>query len=145
MARTDTKRDFRDNTAYHIFNRGVNHGNIFLEKNDYWFFRRSIRKSRKKYGRDLTYYQFCLIPNHFHYVIHQKYKNIITQFMRSHLIRYARYIDRQYHYRGPLYEGRFKAIPLYTQRDIRKAIQYVADNPREANLPANWPHVGVNP
>jgi putative transposase len=145
MPRTDVQRDFRDKLTYHVYNRGVNKANIFLDKDDYWFFRRSIRRSRKKFGINIKFRQYSLLPTHFHFVIYQANKDDITRFMISHLTRFSRYICQKYHYSGPLYESRYKAKPLYTKWDIQHAIEYVANNPRKAGLPANWKHVGVNP
>lgn len=51
---------------YHIFNRGINHQNIFYKERNYPYFLDLVKRHLTEYIDILAY---CLLPNHFHMVI----------------------------------------------------------------------------
>jgi len=55
------------NTIYHVFNQGNNRQQIFLQDKNYIFFLCKVRKHLLPYIDILAY---CLMPNHFHFLIH---------------------------------------------------------------------------
>lgn len=57
---------FHVNQIYHVFNQGNNRQKIFLEHENYLFFLRKVRKYLIPYCDFLCY---CLMPNHFHFLI----------------------------------------------------------------------------
>ena len=57
---------FLPNEAYHIYNRGNDQQTIFFQDKNYIFFLNKIRNEWKKYCDILAY---CLMPNHFHFLI----------------------------------------------------------------------------
>ena len=52
---------------YHIFNQGNNRQKIFLERENYLFFLRKIHKHVLPFADILAW---CLMPNHFHLMVH---------------------------------------------------------------------------
>lgn len=56
-------------TFYHIYNRGINGTSIFFEHKNYKFF-------LEKYAKHITHvadtYAYCLLKNHFHFLIKTK-------------------------------------------------------------------------
>ena len=57
---------FTPNEIYHVYNRGNDSQKIFFNDDNYVFFLKKIRKEWGKYCEILTY---CLMPNHFHFMI----------------------------------------------------------------------------
>lgn len=57
---------FSPNEIYHVYNRGNNKQIIFFEEKNYIFFLNKIRQEWRKYCDILSY---CLMPNHFHFMI----------------------------------------------------------------------------
>jgi len=57
---------FHENQIYHVFNQGNNRQVIFREHENYLFFLRKVRKYLIPYCDFLCY---CLMPNHFHFLI----------------------------------------------------------------------------
>lgn len=57
---------FQAGQVYHVFNQGNNHAQIFFEEENYLFFLRKIRKYILPCADILCY---CLMPNHFHFLI----------------------------------------------------------------------------
>lgn len=57
---------FESEKYYHVFNRGNSGENIFLNKDNYHFFLSKWIKYINPYATPLAY---CLMPNHFHFLI----------------------------------------------------------------------------
>ena len=60
---------FEANQLYHLYNRGNNRIKIFYKKENYLYFLRKVRKHLLPYCDILAY---CLMPNHFHFLIQIK-------------------------------------------------------------------------
>ena len=60
---------FEPERIYHVYNRGNNNQKIFFINDNYYFFLRKIKKHLTKYCELLAY---CLMPNHFHFMIYTK-------------------------------------------------------------------------
>jgi putative transposase len=57
---------FTPNEIYHVYNRGNNKQPIFFNDGNYIFFLKKIREEWRDYCEILCY---CLMPNHFHFLI----------------------------------------------------------------------------
>ncbi len=57
---------------------------------------------------------YCLMPNHFHLLIHQKNERALDEFMQSFMTRYTQYFNKRYKRIGPIYQGRYKAAMIET-------------------------------
>ena len=55
-----------ENKFYHIYNRGNNKDLIFLEDENYRFFLERFNKYLQNF---VNLYAYCLMPNHFHFLI----------------------------------------------------------------------------
>lgn len=60
---------FKVDNIYHIYNRGNNKDNIFFEEKNYLFF---IKKTRKELSDYFHFLAYCLMPNHFHFLVQVK-------------------------------------------------------------------------
>lgn len=60
---------YEPHTIYHIYNQGNNQQPIFFNDDNYIFFLRKMRKHLLPYVDFLCY---CLMPNHFHWLIYTK-------------------------------------------------------------------------
>ena len=138
---------------YHIFNRGVNRGNIFFEDQDY---KRFIRVATHYLTNNSTYSHtisdpvsapvsesrvqrvlvqgYCLMPNHFHFLIKQLMDGGITWYMQHLANSYSHYIHLKYKRTGPLFDGRFKNILVETDEQLVHVSRYIHLNPIVSNL-----------
>lgn len=66
---------FEPNVIYHIYNQGNNRQVVFHKREHYLFFLRKMRSYLLPYGDLLAY---CLMPNHFHWLlyVHQTEKSL---------------------------------------------------------------------
>ncbi|RLD54507.1 MAG: hypothetical protein DRJ05_14530, partial [Bacteroidetes bacterium] len=58
--------DFKTGYIYHIYNRGNNKNKIFFSRDNYLFF---LKKTRKELSDHLDFLAYCLMPNHFHFLV----------------------------------------------------------------------------
>ena len=58
---------YEPNQIYHLYNQGNNKEPIFFNKENYLFFLQKMRKHLHPYVDILCY---CLMPNHFHWLIY---------------------------------------------------------------------------
>ncbi|MEZ4853163.1 transposase [Flavobacterium sp.] len=112
---------------YHIYNRGINGCNIFsLNENKSYFL-----KLVSKYLNDkVSILAFCLMDNHFHFVIQvTEDEKIVTQAFSNLFNAYAKAYNKQQNRTGSLFEKHFKRIELTSDEYLKNVIIYVHLNP----------------
>jgi putative transposase len=57
---------FEENNLYHIYNRGNNKQTIFFTRENYLYF---LNKIKKYISPHCNIIAWCLMPNHFHFLI----------------------------------------------------------------------------
>ena len=86
---------------------------LFFEPENYLFFLRRLKTALEKYGPKLICY--CLMPNHFHLILHETAEGAIPDLVMSLQISYAKAINKRYNRVGHLFQRLFKNI--YIDRD----------------------------
>lgn len=135
---------------YHIYNRGVEKRNIFIGRRDYQQFllamdfyrknplpaklsdfKRGMEKIKKVENQiDLVqFYSYCLMPNHFHFLLKQTADGGITHFLRKFANSYTRYFNTKYDRIGPLFQGTFKAKIIENDEYLLQVSKYIHRNP----------------
>ena len=72
---------------------------------------------------------YCLMPNHFHFLLKQNYDNGIRDFIRKTTNSYAKYFNVKRKRKGPIFEGKFKAIRVETSEQLLHLSRYIHLNP----------------
>ena len=67
---------FETSNLYHIYNRGNNHENLFIEERNYFHF---LNLWQKHVTPIADTFAFCLMKNHFHLLIRIKDDKAIEQ------------------------------------------------------------------
>lgn len=145
---------FVTGSYYHIYNRGVEKRNIFIGRRDYQQFllamdfyrknplpaklsdfKRGIEKIKKVENQiDLVqFFSYCLMPNHFHFLIKQTTDGGITHFIRKFANSYTRYFNTKYDRIGPLFQGTFKAKIIENDEYLLQVSKYIHRNPLKLN------------
>ncbi|PIS15180.1 hypothetical protein COT63_01315 [Candidatus Shapirobacteria bacterium CG09_land_8_20_14_0_10_38_17] len=156
MPSKNSIKDYRKNSYYHIYNRGVNKGSIFLDKQDYSVFlfylkeylterdeenlhlrlvdhnlsyreRERINKllALNNFSDEISLLSYCLMPNHFHFLLKQGSSESIALFMNSFATRYTMYFNRKYKRIGPLYQGVYKAVLVNSDEQLLYLSLYI--------------------
>lgn len=128
---------------YHLYNRGVEKRKIFLDREDYFHFLKllyvcnseksiKLRDLSKKFNREKTIVNigaYCLMPNHFHLLCHEKIDGGISIFMKKLLTAYAMYFNKKYNRAGTLFQGRFKSEHISDNKYMKYLYAYIHLNP----------------
>lgn len=114
---------FVPNQLYHIYNRGNNKQKIFFNRSNYLFFLKKFRKAFIKYSDVLSY---CLMPNHFHFLIYTK-ENLnnekLIRAIATSLSSYSQAINKKENRTGNLFQQKTKAKPL--TEDHKNELGYI--------------------
>jgi len=133
------KKEFYQGGYYHIYNRGANRDLIFFNAENYSYCLRLMSKYKDKYSLSLIVY--CLMPNHYHFVIRQDAENGISEFMRDVFNTYAQAVNMQQDRKGTLFQGRFRHIHIEKDEHNLHLCRYIHLNPVKAGLvtlPEQW-------
>jgi len=137
-------------TYYHIYNRGNNRGNIFIQERNYTHFMNLFGKYIEPIAETFAY---CLLRTHFHVVVRVKSKEEIfpapetlkvsETFRVSKLERYpsqkfsdffnayAKAINNGYGRSGSLFQHPFGRVPITSEHQFWNVIAYVHQNPQK--------------
>jgi putative transposase len=128
---------FEPGHYYHLYNRGNDRQNIFFQRDNYLHFLRLVRRHLLEHHLDIVAY--CLMPNHYHLLVHCK--GNVTQGMQSLALAYTKAINRRYNRVGSLFQGRFQAIKVDNEAYLHNLVQYIHLNPVKAQIvdnPEDW-------
>ena len=151
------KPQFVENQIYHIYNRGVEKRDVFLNDKDYlrfvhdlfefndkdsvfnvaYYFNskskqiesRHLEKERKPRKLLVEILVFALMPNHFHLLLKQTRENGIVKFMQKLGTGYTNYFNKKYDRVGGLFQGRFKAVLINEEAHFIHIPFYFHTNP----------------
>lgn len=149
--------EFCDGAYYHVYNRGVEKRDIFLDKHDYMRFLRGMREFNSTepvgslYQKDLItrtagkgfenpmgcskpsrpqveIISYCLMPNHYHFLMKQSVDSGISEFMKKLGGGYTNYFNYKNNRSGVLFQGGYKAIEVKNYSHFLKLAVYVNCN-----------------
>ncbi len=154
------KIKFSIDEFYHIYNRGNNKSIIFSSDVDYKRFQRLlyICNSKKpvifktiqglaldKIERGETIVDigvYCLMPNHFHLLLHEKVEGGISIFLGKISTAYSMYRNKKYERTGKLFEGAFRAEHVDNDDYLKYLFAYIHLNPIKIIDP-KWKENGI--
>jgi len=135
-------RKYAQSEYFHIINRGTVRSQIFYGDDDYGTFIGLLAAAVERY--DLPLLSYCLMPNHWHLVAKPNDLNQLSRTMHwltaVHTIRWRWTHERRGP--GPIYQGRFKAVPVEPGAHLSRACRYVERNAFRADLAPRaekWP------
>lgn len=91
--------------------------------------------------RLITLVSYCVMENHFHLLLRQEVDEGISAYIHRLIGSYSHYYNIRHHQRGPLFESRFKAVPIETEQQLIHVSRYIHLNPSSAGIvqdPANY-------
>jgi REP element-mobilizing transposase RayT len=143
------KNIFVEGEYYHIYNRGVDKRDIFLDKDDLERFFQSMnefnsedpigsiyekvfRNKKLKFGGSTSknlklvdFVCFCLNPNHYHFILTPLVEKGIEKFMQRLGTGYTMYFNNKNKRTGALFAGRFKSIHISNNEYLLHLSAYV--------------------
>jgi putative transposase len=128
---------------YHIFNRGTNRENVFVEERNYRYFLQLYLKYIESVAETFAY---CLLKNHFHLLVRMKEVEdpipLGSMAFSNFFNAYAKAINKAYGRTGSLFQHPFGRIPVLTQSYLMQLVRYIHLNPQKHGLIGDfreWP------
>ncbi|MBP9670107.1 transposase [Candidatus Woesebacteria bacterium] len=153
MPAKNSVKEYEENGFYHIYNRGVEKRDVFLDDDDYKKFLsylkvyldkpnlqgltlkaedgKTIPPSRvlRNFNGEIDLQAYCLMPNHFHFLIHQHDERSIASFMQALITKYSMYFNKKYKRVGGLFQGRYKTVRIVSEEQYTYVSKYIHRNP----------------
>ncbi len=151
---------FSEGEYYHIYNRGVERRDIFMETRDKerfvkllyvangtkaFEFRQIQNQLMGEIDRDeplVAIGAYVLMPNHFHILVKETRENGISTFMEKFGTAYSMYFNKKYKRSGFLFQGNFKAEHVDNDEYLKYLFAYIHLNPVKLIEP-NWKETGI--
>lgn len=146
---------------YHLYNRGVDKRDIFLDDEDRERFMKLLFVANGTVPfvfRDLPiglpYVVFergdtlvaigayCLMTNHFHILVRETSEQGITKFLNKVLTSYSSYFNKKYDRSGRLFQGTFCARHVDSDEYLKYLFAYIHLNPVKIIDP-KWKETGI--
>ena len=121
----------------HVIQRGNNRQDIFREEADYLFYLEKLTDAANKYQCDI--HAYVLMTNHVHLLVTPHTENGIGKMMQTLGRYYVQYFNYRYKRTGTLWEGRYKATLIDSERYLLTCMRYVELNPVRAKNMVNHP------
>jgi putative transposase len=147
-------KEFAPGEVYHVYNRGNGKQDIFLDNSDYTFFiarlkeylflkpYESIPSANRKYTYvrepipegSFTMLCYCLMPNHFHFVVKQNGDIPVSKLISKLCTGYSIYINKKYEHTGGVFQGCFKSVNVKGDEYLSWLSAYIHQNPKVGDL-----------
>jgi len=111
---------------YHVINRGIAREAIFRDVRDRVHFVELLGGMSARYG--LEVHAYVLMDNHYHVIVRAPDVNL-SRGMQWLNVSYSIWHNRRHDRVGPLFQGRFKSVPVEGGRWVYTLSQYVHLNP----------------
>ncbi|MEI6420010.1 MAG: transposase [bacterium] len=160
--------EFCTGEYYHIYNRGVDKRDVFLDFLDYERFVSMlclsnskdtyyIRDIKKKFGDKFLGLEtllelrteslvdigaWCLMPNHFHLLIKEKEIGGLSKFLHKLETGYTGYFNKKNDRTGSLFQGTFKAEHVGSDKYLKYLFSYIHLNPIKL-IDSTWKENGI--
>jgi putative transposase len=144
---------------YHIYNRGNNFDNLFYSEENYQYF---LKLYDKYLSPVFETYCYCLMHNHFHFLVKIKDENEIPEEVKllmtskktskvsktfevsdnlevwrpisNFFNAYAKAINKKYNRRGSLFQYKFKRKEIRTEKYFYNLVHYIHANPEKHGI-----------
>ena len=143
---------------YHIFNRGNNRENIFIEKDNYSYFLKLYSKYIVPIAKS---YAYGLLLNHFHILVKIKTLEECSSYLKGpkdlsgmmiynpsrqfgHFFNaYAKTINNRYKRTGSLFQKPFRRVEIKNESHLLRTVIYIHQNPQKHGFISDfrlWPY-----
>lgn len=126
---------------FHIYNRGINREKIFYTEEHYLSF---MRKYSCLLGPYVETYAYCLMSNHFHFLIrikdaiHPDYEKFVSIQLNILFSQHALMINKKMNRYGSLFCKSFKRIKIKNDFYLKNLIAYIHRNPLKHKLTSDY-------
>lgn len=159
MPAKNVVKTYIENGYYHVYNRGVEKRNIFLDKQDcavllhyLKMYLAPIDEIKKlsdlnisvnrfiplNLSQEIDLLSFSLMPNHFHFLLKQSTRDGITKFLRRLATSYVMYFNKKYKRVGALFQGTYKGTLIDSDEYLLHLSRYIHLNSSQIKSEINF-------
>ena len=122
-----------DGLVVHVHNRSVRRHQLFFDAADYKAFEQVLSQALER--EPLRLLSYCIMPNHWHLVL-WPHADELSGFMHWLTSTHAKrwHIAHGSLGTGPVYQNRYGAVPVQTEKHLLTLLRYVERNPLRAHL-----------
>ncbi|MDP8315726.1 MAG: transposase [Candidatus Celaenobacter antarcticus] len=132
MIKRCSKDEFVEGAIFHIYNKTMKSLKLFYNDSDYRSFLEYFSKFYKNYP--CTIFAYCLMPNHFHFLIRQDSRRPIYELLNHSLSSYVRHLNSKLQRKGPLFQSKLQHVRVKDEKYLFQLVMYIHNNPRKAGL-----------
>lgn len=125
-------RFFVPDIPVHVVQRGHDRHAVFGDAGDYREYLTWLEQGAKKYS--VAIHAYVLMTNHVHILATPIDATGVSQMMQYIGRRYVQYFNHKYGHSGSLWEGRFKASLVSSERYLLACMRYIELNPVRASM-----------
>ncbi|NHE57172.1 transposase [Cyclobacterium plantarum] len=126
---------------YHLYNKAIGNEKLFPREENYAYF---LEKYHHYLNDKLETLAFCLIPNHFHFLVKAKENTtngLIVKAFSDFLNSYSKSINKALGRNGALFQRKFKRKQIDSDDYLTGIVIYIHQNPVKHKLtkdPLDW-------
>ena len=117
---------------HHIIHRGANRQVIFRDDQDFAYWLQIFGDAA--HAQALKIHAYVLMSNHLHLLLTPPSKESLADAMKVTGVRYTYYFNHRYARTGPLWEGRYRATVIDSERYLLECYRYIDLNPVRAGV-----------
>ena len=124
----------------HVIVRGNNREPIFYQEADYYFYLEKLKAAALQHELDI--HAYVLMTNHVHLLVTPQQDRSISKAMQMIGRYYVQYFNHVHDRTGTLWEGRYKATLIDSERYLLTCMRYIELNPVRADMvdhPSEYP------
>ena len=132
---------FEPGGYYHLYNRGAGRRSIFLNQENYRFALELL--NRYLAPLHLTMIAYCLLPNHYHWLVRQDGEAKAGLLAQRVFNAYSKAFNNSNDRSGTLFEDRYAAIAVTSDEYLRHLCRYIHANPVRHGIATTvelWPY-----
>lgn len=119
----------------HLIHRGHNREPCFYSEGDYVLYLDELHQAAKI--NQVAIHAYVLMTNHVHLLVTPAQSHGIAHMMQDTGRKFVPYINARYKRSGSLWEGRYKASLIDSERYLFTCMRYIEMNPVRANMVAH--------
>ena len=133
------REQYQEGIIVHFYNRVVHNELLFREDKDYIQFLLSFKKSIEEIPSSV--YAYCLMPNHFHFLLKQNSTIPLYKIFNKTLSSYVQKYNIKYSRKGSIFAHPLQSKLMVDDEQIITLCKYIHLNPVKAGLvnePEEW-------
>ena len=131
--------DFEQGGYYHVYNHAVDEVELYRESDDYQYYLEKVDQYLNR--KDFEVCCWCLMSNHFHFLVYQKSDKIVSSVFNSLNLSYVNHYNSKYKRKGKLYSDRLQHKKIEGGDYLQRLCLYIHLNPVKDGFvkkPEDW-------